>query len=501
MFIDFATRLARALFVELRPRPSASLAAPFRVAGSHAADLGLAAILTAAGAALRLRGAEGDLWLDEIWTLRLLERADSIGDVFLGIHHDNNHFLNSAWLWLVGAEAPVLVMRLAAVVCGTAAIPAAAAMGRRFCAAAGLCAAFLFSFGYFFVHYGSEARGYAGMMLAILLAYSALEAIFDDSSAVRHYVVFALAICFGAFAHLTMVEATGALCLTALARSYRRGPPGGRPGVILVLAALATAPAVACFLFGALSPDFQVGAMVPFSLEALGEGLAGMIRSVLGLGAGWSDAAVVIIAAAVALALIAIAPAERRWFPAIAIFGLPILHAILGLPSQQYPRFHTTAAVALALLVGDGFAALWRRRGAWRGVAVVALGSIAVGDAVELTNFFRYGRGHYAEAVRIMGEGSPASYAVDFAKGETNAVIRYYSARHGAPAAPIAEQDWCETPPVWLVVVDLPRGAPDLKARRTAGAEPCRKSFSRGRTFLAWGLSGFTWTLYRRDDD
>ena len=48
----------------------------------------------AAGLCLRIIAAKGDLWLDEIWTLRLLEPVKSLGDVFFKVHHDNNHFCN-----------------------------------------------------------------------------------------------------------------------------------------------------------------------------------------------------------------------------------------------------------------------------------------------------------------------------------------------------------------------------------------------------------------------
>lgn len=486
MFIDFAARVARVPFIRLG------------AAGTEAKRYALLLGLAVLGAVLRMRGAEGDLWLDEIWTLRLLERVGSIADIFLGIHHDNNHVLNSAWLWLVGPDAPVVVLRLAAVVCGTLAVPAAAAAVRRSGDAAAVSAALLVAAGYFFVHYGSEARGYAAMTLAILLACAALETVLADPSARHAYLAFGLAVCFGAFAHLTMIEATGALCLTAFARSRQR-PSGVRAGALVALGALGSAPALACFLFGALAPDFQVGAMVPFSVETLAEGLAGMIRAVFGCGGDWSDATVVVAASGTAAALLALAPAERRWFPAIAIFGLPILHAAIGLPSQQYPRFHTTAAVGSILLCAEAFAVLWRRDGVARAAAICALGSITIGDGIQLARFFELGRGHYADAVRAIGETSPATYAVDFAKGETKAVLGYYSARLAVGARPVADARWCESPPAWLIVVDLPTGAPDLAERRSAGPEPCRTPFARFRTFPAWGLSGFTWTLYRRD--
>jgi hypothetical protein len=85
------------------------------------------------GAALRLFGTHGDLWLDEIWTLVLLEPITSIGQILWGINHYNNHFLNSIYLYVIGLDASPVVQRGLSVLLGTAAIAAAglASVGGR----------------------------------------------------------------------------------------------------------------------------------------------------------------------------------------------------------------------------------------------------------------------------------------------------------------------------------------------------------------------------------
>lgn len=474
------------------------------LARSKPVGLVVFAAAAAAGFLLRLVAARGDPWLDEIYTLRLLESAKSLGDVFFEIHHDNNHFFNSAWLWWIGPDAPVLLMRLPAVMLGTLAIPAAWAIGRRHCDASGAIAALLMAIGYFFVHYGSEARGYAGMILAVLVAYNALLAILDGEARTRNVFVFAAAICVGTFFHLTMVEATAALCASFLARSTSQGDgllaTLRRVAPIGVLALAATLPAVGCFAYGAFSPDFRTGAMEPFTFALLGKGLSGMARTVLGLPEALGDAAVVFGVGAFGLAMLALVPARRRWFPAIAIFGLPLAHAAMHIPNQFYPRFHLTTAVALLLLTSDGLAVLWNRKGALRVVAIAALALIVAGQSLNLINFFRFGRGGYVAAFTRMSERGPVTYAADFANFQTAVVMEYEADRAGIAAPRVLEQDWCTKAPDWLISVAAPNTPMDLPARKSAGPAACQTNYLRDESFPAWGLSGFAWTLYRHEE-
>ena len=125
--------------------------------------------LTLAGLALRIAAAQGGLWTDEAWSMVYAQQArDPIG-VFLRINHDNNHHLNSLWLQAVGMHASSVLMRAPAILAGSLMIPAAALLFAKRSAAAATAAAALFAFSPIMVTYGSEARGYAPMMLAVLL--------------------------------------------------------------------------------------------------------------------------------------------------------------------------------------------------------------------------------------------------------------------------------------------------------------------------------------------
>ena len=128
------------------------------------------AAITAAGLAIRiLAAAQGGLWTDEAWSMLNAQRAGNTVGVFLRINHDNNHHLNSLWLQAIGIHAPPLLARTPAIIAGTLTIPAAALLFGRRTAAGAIAAAALFAISPIMVTYGSEARGYAPMMLAVLL--------------------------------------------------------------------------------------------------------------------------------------------------------------------------------------------------------------------------------------------------------------------------------------------------------------------------------------------
>ena len=79
-------------------------------AASRSLGLGLwlaVGIITGFGFSLRFYCAANDLWTDEIWSLQLVQDLRSPAEVFWGISHDNNHYLNSLWLYGLPATRPV----------------------------------------------------------------------------------------------------------------------------------------------------------------------------------------------------------------------------------------------------------------------------------------------------------------------------------------------------------------------------------------------------------
>ena len=453
------------------------------------------------GALLRVAGANDDLWFDEIWTLKLVSSAKSAGDILFHTPYDNNHFVNSLWMWGARPGAAPVVLRAFSVMLGVMTVPAAAMACRRHSEAAAMIAAFVFAIGYFFVHYGSEARGYSAMIFSIVAAKAALDRILEDPSGRAAWAAFFGAIAFGVISHITMLEAAGALALAGLAQSIA----AGRRRRGLAIAAVAGAgvlPGLAIFLVNFLSPNFHMGMGGPFSYHLFLQGLAGAARTSLGAPAWLGDLGCVALVTAAALGALALHPAERRWFPFIAIFVIPALHVIGGLPNQFYPRFHLTTAVALALLMSEAIAALSQRADARRALAGLLAAGILVSQAAMLANFFATGRGGYVAAARFMTQDGPAAYTNDRLIGETNLVLDYVVHREGMPLSYVKAGDNCAAPARWMIdsTMSFDAGEPEMRRKLAAPHGDCAIDYERVAVFRAYGLSGMNWWVYRRID-
>jgi len=139
--------------------------------------------LTLVGLALRVAAARGGLWTDEAWSVvYAAEARDPIG-VFIRINHDNNHHLYSLWLQAIGPAASPMLARAPAVVAGSLCIVVAALIADRRSRRAGIVAALLFAISPSLVVFGSEARGYAMMLLAALAMLLLVSDAVDDRPA------------------------------------------------------------------------------------------------------------------------------------------------------------------------------------------------------------------------------------------------------------------------------------------------------------------------------
>lgn len=453
-------------------------------------------LIVVVGLALRLLGARGDLWLDEIWSLALLKPLTSIDQIFWRVNHDNNHFLNSIYLYLVGPDASPPIQRGLSVAFGVATIVAAAMTAATRGRWTMIATCLLFAVSYPMVHYGSEARGYAGLALFTLLCVMFLERRLDDR---RSEIAFAVVVLLGFLSHLIMAEAVAVLVAWAAWLIWRRtgnlGFVNAEVGRIFAAPLLAVAPLAACVLLGSQLFGFRLGGSSPFSLQGFAQGYGGMIRYLFGLPSWIGDWVCIIGACSLVCVGAGVWRDRRASLYIVGIVGLPLLMAAAHLPNLQFPRYFLVSGTLLLLWAGEMLGRGFDSAGAYRLLATGALAAILIGSASSLLQFYEFGRGTYSTMVEQMTRSGDATYATnhDF---RTGMVVNYFAERLGRPASLVGRDMICSERPVWLIL----EGTADNQLQNIQPASACVVNYARVDDSANWGLSGLRWALYRRQD-
>ena len=174
-------------------------------------------ILTFIALGLRLWNLNSDLWVDEVFTLLDFARP-SFREILTSFPSQNQHLLYSILahtsLEIFGESAWAL--RLPAVLFGAASIPALFFLCRKILGSTeAILAATLLTVSYHHIWFSQNARGYSGLLFFTLLAtwfwFEALE-----KNSWNRWLLYAAAIVFGTWIHLTMAFVVAAHTLVHL---------------------------------------------------------------------------------------------------------------------------------------------------------------------------------------------------------------------------------------------------------------------------------------------
>ena len=446
-----------------------------------------------AGLASRIAASGGALWLDEAWSAVLAHDVRTPLGVFAGINHDNNHHLNSLWLQTVGLGAPPLVARALSIAAGTIAIVVAGLIGARRGPWAGIATALLFALSPVMVTLGSEARGYAPMMLMVLISLWYIDRWLSGDHEAERPVT--LAVCFfvGALFQLTMVFAACALIGWPLLVLWQR--EGWRRALLKTARLLGPAVA-ALFLVAAIvaapvvigGAEFRFGSQQSFTILLFLHGLIDLF----GYTVGWPVISFWLPAGAAILVILARSlETPRLAFYWLAIIAFPLTVAALQMMNAGHPRYYLIAGLALLLLIGETVGALIRA-GGWRAAggaaALVAFAGASLAADLDLV---RNRRGDTAPAIRALAERAPEGTRVIIDRETGLALLKVAAAEAGYP---IEIAMTCL--PARFVFADWFNGEPD-------GPPAIRRCGFTYRAILSGdgrGLSGQNWTLYERVD-
>lgn len=448
------------------------------------------------GLALRIWSARGGLWVDEAWSAVFAARARTPLGVFLKINHDNNHHLNSLWMQMWGIDASPLLLRSLSIATGTLTILVAGAIGARQGVVHALVAALLFAVSPILVNYGSEARGYAPMLLAGMTMIWCVAWVLDDPRRISPRTAWGLGalVMLGLFSQLTMLFFV--LAMSAWTAWVLTGAALGST-IRLLLPSFGACILMTVMIIGAAvwSPTgMQVGDYSEFSLADWSMAMVTMVRSTLGLSEGGQWIVVVAIVTVVSLG---IGARSRRSVigPFIIIATLfPLMFPLLQIGNSGFPRYFLLTAVAILLLVADCIASalvsrtVGRRRGGV--VAMTVLGGIVVASLCEDLEQAALRRGDSGAAIVTMAAYAPngAVVMVDYMRSVAVLRVAAIEARY-----PLTIAGDCPARRFLQVDMSALASAAPMMVR-------CGRRYRRLLVRRGARLSGVGWALYEKTD-
>jgi hypothetical protein len=465
----------------------------------------VAVVITLLALALRLPGMFHDFWFDEVWSYLLVrEFVTAPAEILTRLHIDNNHPLNSLWIYVVGDRPWWPVYRIPALVLGVASVGLAGRILSRRGRAHAVIVMLLAAFSYPLVVYSSEARGYAPMVFFVLLAVDAHERYFAGGGWAARVTLWVAAI-LGLTSHLTFLHAYLAMCLWSLgaSRTRHRDPVGGLQDAV----ALHSVPLL---FLGAYYLGFMRYVRIAGAEPAGLFGVLGETVSVT-LGAAsrgpwrWIAIAVCVYLIASGLRIVATHGRALATFYAAGMLLIPALTVIVEYRTalfepRFFPRYFLVSVTLFLLLAAWKLGEDYGRAGLRRVVSVTVLGGYIAGSLWQVFHFAAEGRGHYLEAVRyVSAESASRDVRVtsnsDFRTGRLLAFYgRYLPAERTVALDPLGTvaPDRAE----WRIVERVEPS--DTMPEEISDRE--KRSYRLMKRYPFYGLSGSEWSLYRRDD-
>ncbi len=444
--------------------------------------------------AVRAAAAQGALWLDEAWSAVFARQAATPAGVFFAINHDNNHFANTLWLQVTGWGAPPILSRGLSILSGTAAVVVGSAVGVRRGPAAALATAIMLAMSPILVVYGAEARGYAPMLLGLIVSVAVLDRwLFVGSFRAGPYIL-GTAAAFGTLGHLTMAIGIVAIAGWFVVVRAQRSSAAKALVEMLELMRWALAAAVAIIalvlIVAIAHAHYRIGAVAPFSWGAYAEGLDRLIAFALGFPGELGPLAVAGAAVFVTAALWAVpAIRDRAPFYAMTILLFPAAVALFSASNSGFPRYFLITGLGLILFAADLIGIGWQRGGWRRAVSAAALAAFCIGSAALDARAIQDRRSDPGEAIAAMAGRARAGATAIIDNPRSYAVLAAAAASSGYPLA--ITEDRCSGAPFLFVDEDFAAPLPAMLMR-------CRVRYHgiAGRSLN--GLSGLTWRLYAR---
>lgn len=446
-------------------------------------------------AILRIAAAGGDLAIDELWSLELVRvSAHSLIDVFQ-IRHDNNHILNSMFLYLAGANVPDIVYRIPPVIVSILSVWLAGRIAmRRGGIQAGVIAMIIVGSSYFMILLGTEARGYSYVIFFAYLSWLLLLRTVEHQRW-TDAALFSGCASFGFLSHLTFLFCYAGFGIWTLCRFSR-----DRAYLLLVAHVIPSVTAMCLYLFfvrgmeigGGPAGSITETLITTFSLIiggpmlGIGAVIAALVASQLILKGYFhlcrTDAAM----AAGFLIIVVLAPAFVIWETR---------------PPFVYPRYFLVPIAFALLLLSDFLSRLGNlgRNGRLAQIGILCL--YVAGNSYWTWRIVDHGRGDYSHAIAWMAsqtEGRSATVGSDQDFG-SRIIFDHYANRlwpEGPPLKYVSRRSADQPATDWWICVHFQQQPPlpDIVTDANGNDYAIQRIFRHG------SLTGWDWCIYRKID-
>jgi len=447
---------------------------------------------------LRIRAAMNDLWLDEIWSLKLVRNLRSPLEIFTKIHFANNHYLNSLFIYFFGQWGNWPWYRAPAVIAGSAAVFLAWLIGFRRNFSTAFISLLLIGSSYVMILYSSEARGYGPLVFFCFLCFYFLERYLQQLRW-QSAVFFSVSAILGFTAHLQFMTFFIASLIwvgVEAKRSRHRISSFGK-----TIALCYAAPSIYFIALYLVDLRYlQIGGGTSTSLpNAYVASLAWALGAPASPGFQAMGCTIAVIGLLAALWLFWHREPQLSAFFLAVIAIVPISIVALGQFDLLYVRFFIVGIAFLLLAIGIVLGSI-ACRGTWgKFGCAVFLCAYLVTNGLHVATLFRYGRGQTGQAIQFMANRSTQQRIITFGGGPERIpfVLQFYWNETSPDRAseyyeqglwPIDGLDW--------VIRDKESFEPPVPPSRTL-TDSYGNSYDLARVFPAAPLSGLHWFVYQ----
>jgi Dolichyl-phosphate-mannose-protein mannosyltransferase len=448
---------------------------------------------------LRIRAAFNDLWMDEIWSIELVRELHSALGVFTQTHHDNNHYLNSLFIYFFGQRGNWLGYRIPSIIAGVGAVVLAWFIGRRQDKATAFFSITLTGFSYVMILYSSEARGYAPLIFFCYLCFLILQS-FLERPRWKAACLFSIGAVLGFTAHLTFLIFCSASLIWLCTRLVRRSFPPSQ--IFKWIAVCYAAPLL--YLLALYFVDIrhmQIGGGTPISV--LNGYRATLAWTLGGPNLPWLQmitATICGLGLMVGLTILIRQRNDESVFFVAATVVIPLALPFFEHGTLHYVRYFIVMLGFLLLLFGRVLGWLFQSGRAGK-IACGLLCSLFVAlNAWDVGSLLKYGRGHIAEAIQFMDQtakqqpvsfGGEQDFRIEFVLGF------YWREMMGDKPASYYDHDhWPAEGPEWVIFHKESFALPVPPGKRFT--DKFGNWYELVRTFPTAPLSGVHWFIYRK---